>query len=196
MIEFRWQGVPIEKLREIFGQDIVNKALTSTEKRVIGTLHKELKKTVRGRYRIKAGTIDKAKEIIYSQSSGKQDVVLSYAGYRLSMKWFNPRNKIARVYSQHFGKNIKRKVVTVKILRNEKKKEIKSVPAFLVKQGTDVRYRKTNERESYRTPTVLSIPEFMTTRQQRVVMDKVLAERIPVEFEHNMNYWLSKALTK
>jgi len=194
MIEIRYEGNDLKRLKQIYDPVKVEKAYARTKNRLLSRSATALNKKIREQYVIKAKDVNKAltRRKAIAGRQGFEDAVLEYIGRRLPLAMFNPKDKVVRVVSKHFGKKIKRRVVTVKVSKAEGRKPILSVPAFLTNRGTTVHARKTAERESYKTPSMFSIPEVMETKKQLAEFDKVISENFQPEFEHQMDYYLGR----
>lgn len=190
MINIEYQGLTIDQLKKRYDPAIIEKALARTKNRVADKSATALNKKVRERFVVKARDITGSLKKRRAFANKSSDAVLEYIGSRLPLSLFSPKQKQVRVVSKRTGKNIRRKGVTVKVLRTEPRKLITSIPAFLTKGGKAVSSRSDETRESYKTPTVISIPEMIRAREQLAEFEKVVAREIQPEFESNMNFYL------
>lgn len=188
-LRITYQGMTLKQLRDKFPQSLVSRALNRAQNRTLASAHTALSRKIRQDYAIKASDVNAIKTL-KSANKTNPDAVLTYIGKRLPLKAFNPRQKNIRVSTVH-GKKARRKQVTVKVKKTQRRIAITSVPAFLGKSG-DVFYRTTKERFPIRKAFVISIPEMMLAKEQQELFSKVVQERMPAEFTQNMNYFLSQ----
>lgn len=190
MIKIEYQGQTLDQLYKRYDPEIVEKALARSKNRVMDKSATALNKKLRERYYLLAKDINKTLKKHRSFANKKNDAVLEYIGSRLPLSLFSPKQKNVRVTSEKTGKNIKRKGVTVRVKKGEGRILIKSIPAFLVKGGAAVSSRADESRDSYKTPTIISVPEMITARIQLAEFDRVVAKEFQPEFESNMNFYL------
>lgn len=188
-LRITYQGMTLKQLRDKFPQSLVSRALNRAQNRTLASAHTALSGKIRQDYAIKASDVNAIKTL-KSANKTNPDAVLTYIGKRLPLKAFNPRQKNIRVSTVH-GKKARRKQVTVKVKKTQRRIAITSVPAFLGKSG-DVFYRTTKERFPIRKAFVISIPEMMLAKEQQELFSKVVQERMPAEFTQNMNHFLSQ----
>jgi hypothetical protein len=190
MITISYQGQTLDQIYKRYDPAIVEKALSRSKNRVMDKSATALNKKLREKYYLLARDVNKTLKKHRSIAAKKNDAVLEYVGPRLPLSMFSPAQKNIRVTSRKTGKTIRRKGVTVRIKKGAGRVLIKSIPAFLTRGGTEVSYRKDENRESYRTPTVLSVPEMITFMAQRKEFDRVVSREFQPEFESNMNFYL------
>lgn len=187
MISIEYSGMNEKTLRELFGDAPVQKALVRTQNRVLASVNTAMNREARKTYAIKARDINSTKKIKRANAKN-QDAVLSYIGERLPLKLFKPSSRRIKVNTKRGPAT--RRQVSVRIKKTGRIK-ITSIPAFLIKSG-DVMYRTTEERTPIKTAMTISVPEMMSTQEQQENFEKTVAERFPVEFERNMDFYLSK----
>lgn len=188
MIKIEYHGMTEQTLRNLFGNKVVTQALVRTQNRVAASVKTALNKQARSVYAIKARDINAAAKI-KKASFGNTDAVLSFIGPRLPLKAFSPRSRNVRVNTKRGP--ARRKQVSVKVTKSGGRVKIVSAPAFLTKSG-DVMIRTTERRTPIKTAMTISIPEMIQTKEQMDVFHKTVEERYPVEFERNMDFYLSK----
>lgn len=188
MIRIEYQGASERSLRILYGNKVVDQALVRTQNRVLATARTALNKQARSVYAIKARDINAAAKI-RKASFSKPDAILSFIGPRLPLKAFSPKSRVVRVNTVR-GK-AKRRQVSVKITKQGGRVKITSVPAFLTNTG-EVMIRTTKSRTPIKVAMTVSIPEMIDTKPQLDAFDKTVAERFPIEFERNMDFYLSK----
>ena len=193
MIAIEYQGQTLDQIYKRYDPSIVDKALARSKNRVMDKSASALNKKLREKYYLLARDISKTTDKRRAVASKKNDAILEYIGARLPLSLFKPSNKNVRIVSKKTGKTIRRKGVTVRIKKGDGRKLIKSIPAFLTKGGQKVSYRRwEGERESYATPTIISVPEMIEVRAQLKEFDLVVSREFQPEFESNMNFYLGK----
>lgn len=192
MINITYDGLTLDQVIARFDPKIVEKAMARTQNRIMDKSSTALSKKVREKFVLLARDVNETRKKYRAVAGRGNDAVLEYLGARIPLSKFKPKTRMIRVTSQRTGKKIKRRGVTVRVTKQAGRKLIKSVPAFLVKRGTEVAARKTEERESYTTPSTISVPEMIQAREALQEFYSLVERDFSTEFERNMDFYLDR----
>lgn len=171
------------------GDNYIDKARVMAVNKVVAKTKTTLSREARLRYNVKAKRVQSSLRVRRA-SKNDSDAMLDYVGARIGLINFAAKSKnITLARRTRKGKRLKRKAVTVKILKAGSRKQVKSKPAFIAEiQGhKHVLARKNADRDSLRVLNTLSVPEMMSISTE----EGEAIKQIPIEFEKQFEQALS-----
>lgn len=184
----------LEELLAVYDPKLVSRAVNSADNKTIRKLRTKIRKEVRGKYNVKAAAINRRAKTILGRVKGLS-AELSYAGTKLGLVNFAAKKKKVKV-SSRAGKKVTRWGTSVKVLRGQSRKVVKSKPAFVAKGKNDnlqIFARRTDDRDSIVAIKGLAIAEMVDSPE---IIEHALTssrEDYEKEFDVAMNFFLGKS---
>lgn len=186
--EIRYRFEDLDKLQRRFDPNVVRKAVRSSIRKTVAKLKTFVRKRVRQRYNVPARVVARHTKLQhFFQSRDKPFSILAYVGSKIGLINFGARPRIMRTARG------KRRGVTVQVLKDEPRKLVTSVPAFIAtgaNQNRHVFARTSEARYPIVALTGPAVAQMVSHDEIIDQADKFTGQELPKQFANEMEHFL------
>lgn len=192
-MELRFELRDIDKLKRAFDPAIVQRAQQSAIRKTTRKLRTELSKRVRMRYNVAANVVAKhtSLDTLFARPDNPM-AILKYVGGKIGLVNFGATKRIVRGVGKS-GRRYKRTGVSVRVLKGEKRKILRSVPGFIAKGENDnvhIFYRTGDTRGPIVSVQGPSVAEMVGRHEVMSGADTFLSQELPKSFSNELEFFL------